>query len=443
MTLAARPTVASNRLPFAAHAKAANNPPSTATAPDEASTSDSMKDWTILGFFNGDNNLEPEVVQNVIDASQVGPNKKLNFVAQLARAPQDMVHAKGEKSDHIDGDWSGVRRYEGKFEGKAAPVGSIHARLLEKLPAYTSMGSPEALADFLRWGIKNYPAKHYMIVINDHGAGFRGASFDDVHDSNLKPFEMREVLEQIKKETGVKPDIIAFDACLMAQAEVAYELRNSAHYLVGSEDTIGGDGLPYPNILAHPAFADNLSGRDLSKAMVEESATDEINRLENGKDETTPQFGAIDLTRMEDLRKSCDKLSQALQKGGLSRAHLTELIKRTQKFHGEGKPDKDFRDLGDFAQRIVDSKLVRNDAITRAAQGVLDALKQVVVVSQKEGEGMERTHGLSIYLPTDGIGDKDDPDPCKYQRLQMSKDGKWPELLSYIHPTPEKEKASA
>ena len=34
------------------------------------------------------------------------------------------------------------------------------------------MGDPKVLTDFLRWGAKKYPAKNYMVVIGNHGAGW-------------------------------------------------------------------------------------------------------------------------------------------------------------------------------------------------------------------------------------------------------------------------------
>ena len=47
-----------------------------------------------------------------------------------------------------------------------------------------------------------------------------------------------------------KVDVLAFDACLMQMAEVAYEVKDLADYVVGSEETEPGPGYPYDPFLA-------------------------------------------------------------------------------------------------------------------------------------------------------------------------------------------------
>ena len=51
---------------------------------------------------------------------------------------------------------------------------------MEPLPANAvedlgevNMGDGKALGDFITWGIQQYPAKRYMLVIWDHGQGWR------------------------------------------------------------------------------------------------------------------------------------------------------------------------------------------------------------------------------------------------------------------------------
>lgn len=395
-----------------------------------------QKEWTILGFFNGNNDLEPYITNGLLQAERVGKNDNVNFVTQLARAPQDVVHGDGDGPTRIDGDWVGVRRYECRFSGRDERH-KLRSKVVEELPGFTDMGAPNTLADFLQWGIKNYPAKHYMVVFNNHGAGFRGVSFDDVHESNLDPSEMRQVLQHVQKETGVKPDVLLFDACEMGQAEVAYELRDTAGFLVAAEDLTGAPGMPYADIVAKAAFDENVSGRDMAAHIVEASGDDQSFRMVEGLDEAAGQLAAIDLSKMDALRSACDTLSRVLRKGGIPRQRLVEIVKRTKKFQGPSKPDKDFRDLGDFAKNILNSRHVRNDDVREAAQGVLAALDNAVLANQTEGDGMGKTHGLSVYLPYDGGRHPKRPritDPYGYGKLEMSKDGEWDELIAHMNP---------
>ncbi len=58
----------------------------------------------------------------------------------------------------------------------------------------------------------------------------------------LKISEWRAALTQ----TNVPAiDVLAFDACLMAMAEVQYALRDVAEYFVGSQEVVSGDGYDY------------------------------------------------------------------------------------------------------------------------------------------------------------------------------------------------------
>lgn len=51
------------------------------------------------------------------------------------------------------------------------------------------------------------------------------------------------------KETGLHLDYIIFDACNMANVEVAYELRDEVDYLVAAVTEVMGDGFPYVNVI--------------------------------------------------------------------------------------------------------------------------------------------------------------------------------------------------
>lgn len=430
-------TAPPSRRTAAVYDSGANAPRICSNATESADpTPTEPKEWTILGFFNGNNDLEPYITNGVLQAEQVGPNDNVSFVTQLARAPQDEVHPEGERHTRIDGDWKGVRRYEARFMGESNTK-KITSKLVERLPDFTDMGAPNTLSDFLKWGIKNYPAKHYMVVFNNHGAGFRGVSFDDMHDSHLDPGEMRQVLDHVRKETGVKPDVLLFDACEMGQTEVAYELRNSAKFMVAAEDLTGAPGMPYAQIVARAAFDDKVSARDMATHIVRAAGDDQAFRMFEDMDEAAGQLAAIDLTKVGDVRTACDQLSRVLRKGGIPRERLVQIVKRTKKFQGPSKPDKDYRDLGDFAYNVLHSRHAKSDEVRAAAQGVLDALDKAVIANQTEGDGMSKAHGLSVYLPTDGGRNPRRPqarDPFGYGKLEMSTDGQWDALIAHLHP---------
>ena len=59
------------------------------------------------------------------------------------------------------------------------------------------------------------------------------------------------------KQSGIHFDYILFDACLMSQVEVAYELRNAADYLILSPAEVMSAGFPYFKMTKHLLSVDN------------------------------------------------------------------------------------------------------------------------------------------------------------------------------------------
>ena len=62
-------------------------------------------------------------------------------------------------------------------------------------------------------------------------------------------------------------DVIGMDACLMAMAEVGYQVAPSASVFVGSQESEPGDGWPYDRILAaldaNPAMDAAALGKEI------------------------------------------------------------------------------------------------------------------------------------------------------------------------------------
>ena len=61
--------------------------------------------------------------------------------------------------------------------------------------------------------------------------------------------EIRSALASIEGNIGAKADLVAFDAPVMAMAEVAYEIRENCDVMVGAEGSMHIDGFPYGLIL--------------------------------------------------------------------------------------------------------------------------------------------------------------------------------------------------
>ncbi len=190
-------------------------------------------------------------------ASRRLPPAGVNVVVELGRMA-------GYSAD--DGDWSGVRRYR---VNKDSDPSKINSELLADLgPA--DMGKGETLGDFARLARNAYPARKYMLVVWSHGSGWlkgagnKGISYDYETGSHINIPDLAKAL----KASG-HLDVLAFDACLMQMAEVAYELKDSADFIAGSEEIEAVAGYPYDALLGAVSKEPALGPEAMARAVVE------------------------------------------------------------------------------------------------------------------------------------------------------------------------------
>ncbi|MBS2040211.1 hypothetical protein JST97_34810 [bacterium] len=379
------------------------------------------RDWTVLYYLNGNNDLQPDLVRNLIDLEKVGSTDQVTILAQLSRSPQ-------KKPTRLDGDWTGMRRYE---VGKGSSKSKIVSKPVYSQPESPNHGESQTLGDFLRWGMKNYPARHTMLVIGDHGKGFEGTGFDYLHKDVLD-------LKEFKAALGSsKPDLLVMDACEMGSLEVAYQLRDSAGILVASEEVIGTMGLPHKDFLGHLVAHPKLTPQQLATDLVNLSADDSARRVDAGKPQSAEQLAAIRLGRVEALGEAMQGLGRSLAASAIPRSQLKEMIEETQHFNldSESKPDSDYRDIAHFCQ------LLREQAgdVAEAAARVEKALRATLLGNHCQGEELSDGNGLSVYLPAGKIkqsGRVKAPDgksvagrQLKYQDLDFDRATGWSKWL--------------
>lgn len=148
------------------------------------------------------------------------------------------------------------------FGGATAEVGGF---------ADESAPPEDLLRRFLTWGVAEYPADHYLVVLAGHGLGWRpilpevppdarqfdlqsrwgGFGFDATDGTVLDLPTLRRTLEGVVDGPlqGRPFDVVLSDACLMQSMEVATELADVARYLGGSEQVQPYAGLPYGPLL--------------------------------------------------------------------------------------------------------------------------------------------------------------------------------------------------
>lgn len=206
------------------------------------------KEWTILVYANGNNDLEPEMWQAVLNIAKVELNPVINVVIQIGRADMKLVKLlRSNYQQQNNENWNGVRRYS--FEQN-------QLKLVKKLNRI-NMADPKTLFEFIKWGMQTYPAKRYMLFVGGHGYQFVGSmpDYTQKHPYIMGIPEMVEAINKGANESGGKIDILVLDICYFNFIEVIYELGKEEKHTVQNVITYiytgPIEGLPYDKIIDH------------------------------------------------------------------------------------------------------------------------------------------------------------------------------------------------
>lgn len=380
-----------------------------------------LRDWTILSYMNGnDKVIEGDVLNAFLFMEQQSRPGKYAIVSEFGRAPQSIVHSDNPAfNDKVDGDWDGVRRYEVK-NGEKDPYGhsvwtsmgqhdgKIDSKLIENLGSL-DMSSPKVLEDFLAWGIKKYPARHYAIVLAGHGNGFLGTQQDyHSHGRDMSLENLDKVFENVREQTGVKPDVLFMDACLMSQAEAVYQIRDTAKYMVGSEN------VNY-NCLAYFDFLKDLNDRmEKGENVTSEMMATGMVKAASGHDRDIPTISALNLEKVESLSGIMKELASALLSTTVEPSLIRDAMDHSVRFIPEGrnsKPLSDYRDLYSLAENLQADARIGDQTVKNAAQKIMKLIENDIVLAEhhkESGLGKESIHGLTVYMPVDGFPKDDD-----------------------------------
>jgi hypothetical protein len=366
-----------------------------------------QKEWTVAVFLNGDNNLEGAAWDDIGEMAKVGSTDDVNIVVQFDRA-------RGYDSSH--GNWTDTRIFyiEKNNEKQIKDLGEV------------DMGDWREFVKFAKFVKANYPAKKYLFVIWNHGAGWKftaddkvmkGISYDDSSNNHMTVQDMEKAFKEISNILGHKVDLFGMDACLMQMAEVSYQYRKYVKYVVGSEETEPGDGWPYDDFLKvlvkNPTMGPEELGRTISKKY-----GDSYSGGSQGSSAGSTQ-SAIEAAKLDDVAVAVSELGKAIianinAVGG----DFTKALRNADSFYYS-----DYKDAYDFAE-ILSKTSVK--AVAEKAKAVMAAVKACVKEHHyaKSSYGKhEKSHGLSLYVPKKYQYRKD------YENLAFAKDTGWDKAL--------------
>ncbi|MCB2314195.1 clostripain [Clostridium tagluense] len=392
------------------------------------------KKLTVMVYSDADNNLEQGLLED-IEEMKVGyvDNSDLNVIALVDRTPDysDDETVLGEN-------FSDARMYKIENNKVVRIEGGKNFPDITKTSQYeANMGDAQTLKKFIDSCKANYPADKYALIMSNHGGGVRkdkslqepknpkAVCWDDTNDEDC--LYTGEISDVLTNDESV--NVLAYDACLMGAAEIAYQYRPGnggfqANVMVASAPIVWGEGFKYDNIFKRlKAGGGKTSETDLTLKGKEQNfdpstvtdlqlgalmVEEQRDAAESAK-ENNQVLSCFDLSKIEILKNSVDKMAISLweenKKADIERLRGTE--KKTTLLHYFDENDKrewlsyPYFDLYDLC-RTISTDSAFSTPIKKLATTVMQNVDDVVVYSYggKKFKGFtEGKTGLSVFLP--------------------------------------------
>lgn len=421
-------------------------------------TSTSLAEWTILIYMEADNNLSPCAVGNVEDMRKAPSSNNVNLLVQWDKPRSKMT-------------------YRFKIENhKLTDVGSLNQEM--------GMNPAKELYDAMAWVKANYPAKHYMLVLWNHGGGIlekmkrswlrplcdtfpniaalnndalvvddsiavsledfddRGILYNEPEGTFLSTDAMTTVFNDIKVLLEQEIDVVGMDACLMAMLEIAYAIKHSTEVLVASENLEPGEGWNYGDIIKGIVKQDGkVSAEEIAALVVSAYKKYYLKR------DSSYTQSAMKVSQIEDIKDLLNKVViDFLMIKSISRDVAQKILESAYsasiKFHD------DYVDLYSFCDGM--SEIVnlyypvylryRDQAVYKELVVALSKLQSSLITlklaikhvafSNSVGADVSNARGISIYLPNLS---RVKPHPS-YSQCLFARQSLWGQLLSFYAP---------
>lgn len=382
------------------------------TSPEALVDSKNPKDWTVLAYLEGRDRLSHSVEVALNGMEEIGSTDSVNLVAQATMVPE-----LGDRRFQSTGEVN-TRRYYVTQDDDLNHVGSP---VVEQFDEQKKLNG-QTLEDFMLWGMKKFPANHFMLVVKKHGLGFaaNGSSVP------LSARELRETLERVEKKTGIKPDVLCWDSCNMQQWEVAYELKDRAKVMTGSPEAIPAVEFPYPTMLHNLVrYPKEQNAETMGQTIVQSYAAEAPQ---------TTQF-ALDLSKMDQVGKSLKGFVDSALSSGVPQDRLYTNLMKSASFEPKESLNfaYNFRDVAGFLSEVSRDPNITSESVKENAKKALQALReakldQSVSPQRAHLKNLSEEVGPSAFLPW--------KKPSKelldsYSQLAWAKDTGWDKLLAY------------
>lgn len=358
-----------------------------------ANTPAPMAEWTILAYYDADNNLESGIMYDMDEFERGGGSTEAVRLITLLDRSVDY--------DTSNGNWTDARLYEISAD-KSNDVTTAYPPTLDSDPlAYLGeidMGDEVNLLNFLVWGMTMYPAQHYAISLNNHGGAWAGTVWDDssaVHN-NLTIPEMASVFSRALQEVGrSRFDLLINDSCLMSSMENFAGLAPYFNYAFSSPEIMNNPGFNMTTLVETLNQQPNIEVPQLGRILADRYMQD-MNISMPG----TATYMGVGITDLREFPRLLDSLSAFTALIGEKPETYTQLLGRARAntyTYSTWAGSYDSIDLGDFMGRVVSA--ATDSELRLAAQNVLDSLDVALVYSTAGDLLAQETSFYNIFFP--------------------------------------------
>lgn len=263
--------------------------------------------------------------------------------------------------------------------------GMAKQRLIEEYPTSTSTVDKAFLEGVINRMKEEAPADSYGLIMSSHGGGWVPADLYDVYllgeDSRANEPAARPLFYgQDDRDCMEIPDLvdaisdthfkyIIFDACMMANVESLYDMRNMADYIIASPTEILGAGFPYEDFLPMLFERTDHKLKEVCEAYMEYYR------------DTAGTIALIDCRKIEALAQVMKSVYEEAKSATIN-------VSEVQAY--DNFPYHLYFDLGDYVKQVAtDDTLERFNA----------ALKDVVVYSGHTDTFFTVTGEDDAYIP--------------------------------------------
>ncbi len=360
------------------------------------------KEWTVMVYMDGDNDLEPFAIDAFNLMERVGSDSNINIIVLFDRI---------DDYDASNGDWAGTRLYYVEPDGFPDTINSTLLREAGEL----NMAEAQTLEDFIARSVISYPANRYLLVIWDHGFGWGGTSQDETSDYDILNFQETEAaINGALTRTGLDSlDLVAFSACAQQQAANVYFMKDYTEYMVAKQakgyiSLPKVPGLAYENWLRPLALDPLMSTAELGRIISD-------TYVEYHKSPDILTISTLDMAAVDRVAEGADSMA-----GQLSLAktdypgEICNAWRSVQRFGSVA-----VMDLYHFASLLLSSDIPPQ--MLTGAESTMRAIDEAVLYNRSF---IPDANGLSIYFPPADFYMED------YNRHRFAEDTRWDEFVS-------------